>query len=120
MVSVIIPVYNGENFIREAVENVLSQKYPALEIIIINDGSTDGTEAIIKQLPVDIRYFTQDNNGPAAARNKGIRDASGEFITFLDADDLWPENNLNIMVDAMLRNPEMDVIRGYAQLTEFP
>ena len=119
LVSVIIPVYNGEDFIREAVENVLSQKYPALEIIIINDGSTDGTEAIIKQLPVDIRYFTQDNSGPSAARNKGIRDASGEFITFLDADDLWPENNLNIMVDAMLRNPDMEVIRGYAQLMEF-
>lgn len=119
LVSVIIPVYNGENFIREAVENVLSQKYPALEIIIINDGSTDGTEAIITQLPVDVRYLTQTNSGPAAARNKGIRDASGEFITFLDADDLWPENNLNIMVDEMLRNPKMDVIRGYAQLMEF-
>ena len=119
LVSVIIPVFNGEHFIREAVENVLSQNYPALEIIIINDGSTDGTEAIIKQLPVDVRYFTQDNCGPAAARNKGIRDASGEFITFLDVDDLWPENNLNIMVDEMLKNPEMDVIRGYAQLMEF-
>ncbi|MDD5344749.1 MAG: glycosyltransferase, partial [Smithella sp.] len=80
LVSVIIPVFNGENFIREAVENVLSQKYPALEIIIINDGSTDGTEEIIKQLPVDIRYLTQTNSGPSAARNKGIRDASGEFI----------------------------------------
>jgi hypothetical protein len=118
LVSVIIPVYNGENFIREAVENVLSQKYPALEIIIINDGSTDSTEAIINKLPADIRYFTQDNSGPSAARNKGIRDASGEFITFLDADDLWPENNLNIMVDEMLRNPDMEVIRGYAQLME--
>jgi len=118
LVSVIIPVYNGEDFINEAVENVLSQKYPALEIIIINDGSTDGTEAIIDKLPVDIRYFTQDNSGPSAARNKGIRDASGEFITFLDADDLWPENNLNIMVDEMLRNPDMEVIRGYAQLME--
>jgi hypothetical protein len=118
LVSVIIPVFNGENFIREAIENVLSQKYPALEIIIINDGSTDGTETIIKQLPIDIRYFTQDNSGPSATRNKGIRDASGEFITFLDADDLWPENNLNIMVDEMLRNPDMEVIRGYAQLME--
>ncbi|HUN54985.1 MAG TPA: glycosyltransferase [Smithella sp.] len=119
LVSVIIPVFNGEQFIREAVENVLSQKYPALEIIIINDGSTDRTEEIIGQIPADVRYFTQQNSGPAAARNKGIRDASGEFITFLDADDLWPENNLNIMVDEMLKNPGMDVIRGYAQLMEF-
>ena len=118
LVSVIIPVFNGERFIKEAIENVLSQKYPALEIIIINDGSTDGTDEIINQLSVDIRYFTQNNSGPAAARNKGIRDASGEFITFLDADDLWPENNLNIMVDEMLKNPDMEVIRGYAQLME--
>ncbi|HQA82534.1 MAG TPA: glycosyltransferase [Syntrophales bacterium] len=118
LVSVIIPVYNGENFIREAVDNVLSQKYPALEIIIVNDGSTDGTEAVIGQLPADIRYFSQTNSGPAAARNKGIQDASGEFITFLDADDLWPENNLNVMVDEMLKNPDMEVIRGYAQLME--
>lgn len=119
LVSVIIPVYNGEHFIKEAIENVLSQKYPSLEIIVVNDGSTDSTDEIIKQLPVDMRYFNQDNFGPSAARNKGIRDASGEFITFLDADDLWPENNLNIMVDAMLENPDMDVIRGYAQLMEF-
>jgi hypothetical protein len=119
LISVIIPVFNGEHFIRDAVENVLSQNYPALEIIIINDGSTDGTEAIIQQLPFDIRYFSQNNCGPSAARNKGIQDASGEFITFLDVDDLWPENNLNIMVDEMLKNPEMDVIRGYAQLMEF-
>ncbi|GAB6268976.1 MAG: hypothetical protein STSR0002_17180 [Smithella sp.] len=118
LVSVIIPVFNAEQFIGEAVENVLSQNYPALEIIIINDGSTDNSEAIIKNLPVDIRYFSQDNCGPSAARNKGIQDASGEFITFLDADDLWPENNLNIMVDEMLKNPEMEVIRGYAQLME--
>ena len=58
LVSVIIPVYNGEYFIKEAIENVLSQKYPTLEIIIINDGSTDSTDQIIKQLPIDIRYFT--------------------------------------------------------------
>jgi hypothetical protein len=119
LVSVIIPVYNGEKFIKEAIENVFSQKYPSLEIIVINDGSTDSSDQIIKQLPVDIRYFSQDNYGPAAARNKGIRDASGEFITFLDADDLWPENNLNIMVDEILKNPGMDVIRGYAQLMEY-
>lgn len=118
LVSVIVPVFNGENFIKDAIENILSQQYPALEIIIVNDGSTDGTETIINQLPVDVRYFTQNNSGPASARNKGIRDASGEFIAFLDADDLWPENNLNIMVDEMLRDPSIDVVRGYAQLLE--
>lgn len=104
LVSVIIPVFNAEQFIGEAVENVLSQNYPALEIIIINDGSTDNSEAIIKNLPVDIRYFSQDNCGPSAARNKGIQDASGEFITFLDADDIWHPLKLQIQIDYLQKN----------------
>jgi hypothetical protein len=119
LISVVIPVYNGERFIREAVDNILSQKYPALEIIIVNDGSKDGTEDIIKRLPVDLRYFHQENAGPAAARNRGIRDTSGDFIAFLDVDDLWPENNLHTLMEEMHRHPEMEVVRGYAQLMEY-
>ncbi|MBN1363514.1 MAG: glycosyltransferase [Syntrophaceae bacterium] len=119
LISVIIPVYNGEKFIQEAVENILSQKYPSLEIIIVNDGSDDRTEEIINHLSIDVRYFRQENAGPAAARNRGVRDASGEFIAFLDADDLWPENNLNILIDEMLRDSDMEVIRGCAQLMDF-
>jgi len=116
LVSAIIPVYNGECFIEDAVNNVLAQKYPALEIIIVDDGSTDSTEEIASKLPADIRYFKQKNGGPASARNRGVRDASGEFIVFLDVDDLWPENNLNILVDKMLQEPDMKVITGYAQI----
>ncbi|HEX9246063.1 MAG TPA: glycosyltransferase [bacterium] len=116
LVSVIIPVLNGEYFIKDAVANVLSQNYPALELIIVDDGSTDRTGEIISQLPCDIRYFKQDNGGPASARNRGIRDASGEFIAFLDVDDLWPENNLRVLVDELLRDPEIEVIHGYGQL----
>lgn len=118
LISVIVPVYNGEEFIKEAIDNILSQKYPALEIIIVNDGSTDNSEAIIKSLPTDLRYFYQDNNGPSSARNRGIRDASGEFISFLDVDDLWPENNLNLLVSEMLHEPDLQVIHGFAQVLE--
>ena len=116
--SVIVPVFNGEQFIREAVENVISQDYPSLEIIIIDDGSMDNTADIIKQLPYEIRYFTfgQGNNGPAAARNMGIREAMGEYIAFLDADDLWPRNNLYMLVSELLQNADVDVVHGYAQL----
>ncbi len=119
LVSVIIPVFNGERFINNAVDNVLSQNYNPLEIIIVNDGSTDRTEEIVNQIPVDIRYFKQENDGPASARNRGIRDASGDFIVFLDVDDLWPENNLKLLVDEMLSEPDAEVIRGYAQLMEY-
>ncbi len=118
LVTVIIPVFNGQQFVRDAVDNVLRQHYPALEIIVVNDGSTDRTDEVVKQLPVDVRYFTQDNCGPAAARNRGIRDASGEFITFLDVDDLWPDNHLRRLVAELLREPEVDVVRGYGQLME--
>lgn len=116
LVSVIIPVYNGEKFIGEAVQNVLDQHYPALEIIIINDGSTDNSGSIIENLATDVRYFDRDNAGPATARNSGIKDASGKYIAFLDVDDLWPENNLSHLVQELEENTELDIVRGYAQL----
>jgi hypothetical protein len=119
LISVIIPVYNGERFIQEAIDNVLSQNYPALEIIMVNDGSDDETDEIINRLLIDVRYFHQKNEGPAAARNRGIRDASGDYIAFLDVDDLWPENNLHTLMEEMHRRPEMDVVRGHAQLMEY-
>ncbi len=116
LISVIIPVHNGEHFIVEAVQNVLSQNYPAIELIVVDDGSTDQTKSIIEQIPYDIRYFHQPNEGPASARNRGIRDASGDFIAFLDADDLWPENNLYLLLDEINSDQSVDVVRGYAQL----
>lgn len=119
LISVIIPVYNGERFIRDAVDNVLSQNYPALEIIIVDDGSDDDSAAIIQSLPVDIRYFSQENTGPAAARNRGVREASGEYIAFLDVDDLWPPNNLRMLMGEMLRHPDPSIVRGHGQLMEY-
>ncbi|TVQ05936.1 MAG: glycosyltransferase, partial [Balneolaceae bacterium] len=116
LISVIIPVYNGEKFIESAIENILTQNYPALEIIIVNDGSTDNTEDIINTLPVDVRYFRQENMGPSNARNWGIKDASGEFIAFLDVDDLWPENNLELLLSELVNDPEHAIVRGRAQL----
>jgi hypothetical protein len=119
LVTVIIPVYNGERFINDAVDNVLSQNYNPLEIIIGDDGSTDRTEEIVNQISFGIRYFKQETVGPSSARNRGIRDASGDFIVFLDVDDLWPENNLNLLVDEMLNGADIEVIRGYAPLMEY-
>lgn len=119
LVSVIVPVFNGERFIREAVDTILSQNYPALEVIIINDGSTDKTESIVKQLTPEIRYLSQENFGPGAARNRGINEAMGEYIAFLDVDDLWPKNNLHMLVEELLQNREIDVVHGYAQLAHY-
>jgi hypothetical protein len=116
LVSVIIPVYNGANFLHEAIANVLAQNYPALEIIVVDDGSTDDIEAAVRQLPVDVRLFRQDNVGAAAARNRGIKDTSGEFIAFLDVDDLWSEGNLPMLASILVEAPELDLAHGRAQL----
>jgi hypothetical protein len=119
VVSVILPVFNGERFIKEAVENIMSQDYPSLEIIIVDDGSTDKTKDIVERLPLDLRYLRQGNGGPAAARNRGIREATGEFIAFNDVDDLWPENNLLTMVKELLEHGDIEVLHGYTQLANY-
>ena len=119
LVTVVIPVWNGARFIGEAIENVLSQNYPSLEIIVVDDGSTDDTAEVVRRLPCDVRYFRQENSGPAAARNRGIRDSSGDLIAFLDADDLWSEDHLQLLVREMTERPELDVVHGHAQLLTY-
>ena len=116
MVSAIIPVHNGASFLPEAVASIQAQNYPALEIIVVDDGSTDNIRDVLRRLPATIRHFRQEPSGPAAARNRGIRAAAGELIAFLDVDDLWPPDNLNLMVDAISGSPEPDVVQGFPQL----
>ena len=119
-VSVIIPVYNGERFLAEAVETVHAQEYDRLEIIVVDDGSTDRTSEIITSLKGDIQRIGQKNSGPAAARNKGLSVARGDVIAFLDADDLWPETKLNTQIPLLVDHPEVDIITGLVQYVELP
>jgi hypothetical protein len=116
LISVIMPVFNGEKFIERAVGNILSQNYPAIELIVVDDESTDRSAEIIQSLDTDLRYFRQTNKGPGAARNRGILNASGDIIAFLDVDDYWPPNNLSLLIGELLQNPALDVVRGHAQL----
>ena len=106
LVSVIIPVYNGERFLRAAIESVLAQDYQSVEIIVVDDGSTDGTAAIARSFP-DVRYLYQSNEGPAAARNTGVAAAKGELLAFMDADDLWPPRKLSEQAGYLLDHPEI-------------
>ena len=85
----------------------------------MDDGSTDDTAAVVRELPCDVRYFRQENSGPAAARNRGIRDSSGDLIAFLDSDDLWSEDHLQLLVRALMDQPELDVVHGHAQVLTF-
>jgi len=95
-VSIIVPTYNCGNFILHALESIFNQTYKDFEIIVVDDGSTDNTKEILLPLIIDgsIKYFSQENAGPAAARNRGIKESSGLCIAFLDADDLWVKEKL--------------------------
>ncbi|MGA7307183.1 MAG: glycosyltransferase family A protein, partial [Rhodothermales bacterium] len=86
--SVIIPVYNAERYVAEAIRSVLDQDYVDLEIVVVDDGSTDGSASVAQQFK-EIRLIRQENQGPGAGLNTGILNARGDLIAFLDADDKW-------------------------------
>lgn len=109
-ISVVIPTYNRAHFLVGAIESVFSQTHPAQEIIVVDDGSTDGTMAVVKKYNGRVRYLLQQNKGPAAARNRGIREAQGEFIAFLDSDDDWLPEKLELQVELFQKNPGLGLI----------
>src|SRR3954468_20412746 len=104
-VSVIIPVYNGSNEIRRSVESVLAQSRRPAEIIIVDDGSTDGTAELVQGYGPAVRLVRQVNAGAAAARNCGARHASGDWLAFLDHDDEWLPNKLDLQAQALEADP---------------
>jgi GT2 family glycosyltransferase len=116
LISVIIPVFNGVRFLPAAVRSIVEQNYPSLDIIVIDDGSAEDVAATVRSLPVDVRLFRQENAGPAAARNRGIREATGEMLAFLDVDDEWPTGNLGHMTNVLLKTDGVDVVIGHGQL----
>lgn len=111
-VSVVIPVYNGERYLAEAIESVMAQSYPPIEIIIVDDGSMDRSASIAKGFGSLIRYFFQPNTGTAEARNHGIRRAKGNLFAFLDQDDLWLKDKLRQQVAAFSEDPLLEVVFG--------
>jgi glycosyltransferase involved in cell wall biosynthesis len=100
VISVIIPSYNRENEIPQAIESVLAQTYKNFEIIVVDDGSTDGTEKRLQEYinKKQIHYFRKDNSGPSSARNYGLNLAKGQYIAFLDSDDLWLPIKLEVQM----------------------
>ena len=109
-ISVIIPAYNAEHTIEETIKSVLEQTFPDFEIIVIDDGSSDRTLNVVREI-VDprIKCFSYTNGGSSVARNRGISHATGEFIAFLDADDLWTPDKLELQLEALQKNPEAGV-----------
>ena len=107
LVSVIIPAYNCEKYIAEAVESVLAQDYPSVEIIVVNDGSTDGTMDVLRTFGDKVRIVDQTNGGPPKARNAGLLAAKGDYIAFLDADDVWLPQKISAQVAHLEANPDV-------------
>jgi glycosyltransferase involved in cell wall biosynthesis len=105
MVSVIIPAFNAASFIRNAIDSAMAQSWPSMEIIVVNDGSNDDTPDILDSYKHEIRIINKSNGGLSSARNRGIQESTGEFVAFLDADDLWLPEKISRQVEALMNKP---------------
>jgi glycosyltransferase involved in cell wall biosynthesis len=115
--SVVIPLYNKENFIVNTLNSVLAQTFSDFEVIIVNDGSTDSSDEKINQFTDSrIRYFGKENEGVSTARNFGIEKAASDYITFLDADDLWFPNFLEAMAELIGKYPDKSVFSAAIEI----
>ncbi|KAA3646319.1 MAG: glycosyltransferase family 2 protein [Chloroflexi bacterium] len=112
--SVIIPTYNRAALLQEAIASVQAQTFTDFEIIVVDDGSTDGTQALLERLNVEgvLRYAVQENAGPAAARNRAIAMSEGKYVTFLDDDDLYVPNKLEREVAYLEAHPDMGLVHS--------
>ena len=113
LVSCIIPVFNGERYLDETIGSVLAQTYAPTEPIVVDDGSTDGTRDLVQAYGARVRYLHQPNAGHAAARNRGLAEATGELVAFLDADDLWHREKLERQMTRFRARPDLDVCVTY-------
>ncbi|VAW58908.1 Putative N-acetylgalactosaminyl-diphosphoundecaprenol glucuronosyltransferase, partial [hydrothermal vent metagenome] len=128
LVSVIMPAYNSQKYIRRALESVFAQTYTHYEFIVIDDGSSDATRDILLEYGDKLQYLHQSNSGASSARNYGIESSIGSLIAFLDSDDLWYPQKLKIQVDAYLKEPSASIIhtevdkqfdfKGYIEVRE--
>lgn len=115
LISCVVPVYNGEVFLSEALDSILAQDHRPIEIVVVDDGSTDNTAKLVAEYGAEVRYLWQENSGPVVARNLGISSSRGEFVSFLDADDLMAGNKLSRQWSAMADRPEIDYVVCYIQ-----
>lgn len=115
LVSVIIPVYNGERYLSEAIKSIVTQTYQPLEIIIVDDGSSDASAQVAQTFGKSVRYVFQPHTGIGAALNRGIELAQGTLFAFLDQDDLWISNKIQLQIAAIENDPGLDLVFGYVE-----
>ena len=115
-VSVVIPVYNGEQYLADAIQSVRDQTYQNVEVIVVDDGSTDESADVAKKFGEAIRYVHQSNGGVGKARNTGIAAARGAYLAFLDQDDLWLPDKLAVQVAYLDSHPEVGAVYCQCQV----
>lgn len=115
-ISVIIPVFNGERYLGEAIESILAQTWPSSEIIVVDDGSTDGTSKVARQFGDRVKYQRHPHSGVAAARNHGLAAARCDWIAFLDADDVWAPDKLRLQAHYLSAHPQLQYVTACAEL----
>ncbi|PHA03081.1 glycosyl transferase [Bacillus pseudomycoides] len=121
-VSIVVPVYNSEKYLSECLESILNQTYTNIEVVIINDGSTDQSEKIVNKYKMKddrIAYYYQDNCGPSEARNKGILNSTGEYLTFIDSDDTVEKYYIEFLLNKMISSDADLVCCGYKDISEY-
>lgn len=111
-VSVVVPCFNAAAYLAEALESIFLQRHPAIEVIVIDDGSTDDSVGVAQRFADRIKLMKQTNQGISRARNAGLKICNGDIIAFLDADDIWPSDSLSIRLDALGRGPERAYVFG--------
>ena len=115
-ISVIVPTYNRDYIVRETIDSILTQTLDDLEVLVVDDGSTDNTKEVIGSIAdTRVKYLRKGNTGPAGARNFGLSKAEGQYVLFLDSDDFWPENYLEVMLSRLKQNSEFG--GGYSPIT---
>jgi glycosyltransferase involved in cell wall biosynthesis len=118
LVSVVLASYNGERFLAETLDSVFAQDYEPYEVVFVDDGSTDGTGEIAQSYP--LRYVARENGGLAAARNTGVAEAGGEYVTFIDDDDLMPPSRLSLQAGRLTEAPDVGCVLGRQEWLNAP
>ena len=115
LASVIVPVYNSERYLENTLQSIFNQDYQPIEVIVVDDGSTDGSAKIAKSFK-NIQYIYQTNQGPSAARNTGITVSQGDFISFLDSDDMWMPDKLTLQISYLLNHPGVGFVVAHLRM----
>lgn len=114
-VSAIVSAYNSARYVGEAIASALRQTVPPLEVVVVDDGSTDDTAAVVAGIGGPVRFLRQPHAGAGPARNLGVREARGEYVAFLDADDLWTPDKLRVQIAALAEHPGVAMVFGHVE-----